>query len=189
MSTTSRAIPTSPAEFLAWENRQRLRYELVDGTVRLMTGGTLGHNLLARRFVVALDRQLRPGCSVHQSNVKVTSPTGMVTYPDVLVRCGAFVEDATEVDDPVLIVEILSPGTRREDLVRKRYGYQSIPSLRWLLYVEPKKVQVELVIREADDSCARCSSPTSRRRSGWRSWELRWWWQSSILGWLPLDEE
>ena len=35
MSTTSRAIPTSPAEFLAWENRQRLRYELVDGTVRL----------------------------------------------------------------------------------------------------------------------------------------------------------
>ena len=152
MTTTSRTVPTTPAEFLAWENRQRQRYELVDGVARLMTGGTLGHNVLARRFVVALDRQLRPGCSAHQSDLKVTSPTGMVTYPDVLVRCGAFDEDATEVDDPVLIVEILSPSTRREDLIRKRYGYQAIPSLRLLLYVEPKKVQVEVVTREADNS-------------------------------------
>ena len=152
MSTTIRAIPTSPAEFLAWENRQRLRYELVDGVARLMTGGTVGHNLLAGRVLAALLRQLLPGCTAHQSDLKVASPAGMVTYPDVLVRCGPIDEDVTEIDDPILIVEILSPSTRREDLIRKRYGYQAIPSLRWLLYVEPKKVQVELVTREADDS-------------------------------------
>jgi hypothetical protein len=46
--------PTTPAEFLAWENRQRLRHELVGGVVRLMTGGTVGHNLLAGRTLVAL---------------------------------------------------------------------------------------------------------------------------------------
>ena len=44
------------------------------------------------------------------------------------------------------------PGTRREDLIRKRYGCRAIPSSRRLLYVEPKKVQVEVVAREADDS-------------------------------------
>ena len=52
----------------------------------------------------------------------------------------------------MLIVEILSPSIRREDLIRKRYGYQAIPSLRWLLYVEPKKVQVEVVTREGENS-------------------------------------
>ena len=152
MATMSRAIPTTPQEFLTWENRQRLRYELVSGAARAMTGGTVGHNLLAGRVLAALLRPLRPGCTAHQSGLKVVSPAGMVTYPDVLVRCGPIDEDVTEIDDPILIVEILSPSTRREDLIRKRYGYQAIPSLRWLLYVEPKKVQVELVTREADDS-------------------------------------
>ena len=152
MMTTSRAIPTTPQEFLIWEKRQRLRYELVSGAARAMIGGTVGRNLLAGRVLAALLRQLRPGCTAHQSDLKVVSPAGMVTYPDVLVRCGPIDEDATEIDDPILIVEILSPSTRREDLIRKRYRYQAIRSLLWLLHVEPKKVQVEVVSREADDS-------------------------------------
>ena len=152
MATTSRAIPTTPQEFLIWEKRQRLRYELVSGAARAMIGGTVGRNLLAGRVLAALLRQLRPGCTAHQSDLKVVSPAGMVTYPDVLVRCGPIDEDATEIDDPILIVEILSPSTRREDLIRKRYGYQAIRSLLWLLHVEPKKVQIEVVTREADAS-------------------------------------
>ena len=54
----------------------------------------------------------------------------MVTYPDMLVRCGPPSEDATEVEAPVLTVEILLPSTRREDLILKRCGYKAIPSLR-----------------------------------------------------------
>ena len=152
MATTSRAIPTTPQQFLTWENRQRLRYELVGGAARAMTGATVGRNLLAGRVLAALLRQLRPGCTAHRSDLKLVSPAGMVTYPNVLVRCGPIDEDATEIDEPILIVEILSPGTRREDLIRKRYGYQAIRSLLWLLHVEPKKVQIEVVTREADAS-------------------------------------
>lgn len=112
MATSTRAIPTTPAEFLAWENRQRQRYELVGSVVRTMTGGTVGHNLLAGRVLTALQTQLGPGCTAHRSDLKVTSPAGMVSYPDVLVRCGPFDEDATEAGNPVLIVEIPSPSTR-----------------------------------------------------------------------------
>lgn len=81
MATGTRAIPTTPAEFLAWENRQRLRWELVGGAVRAMTGGTVGHNLLAGRVLAALQTQLRQGCTAHQSDLKVVSPSGMVTHP------------------------------------------------------------------------------------------------------------
>ncbi len=141
MVTSTRAIPTTSAGFLAWENRQRQRYELVDGVARAMTGGTVGHNLLAGRVLIALQTQLGPGCTAHQSDLKVSSPAA-----------AALDEDATEADHPVLIAEIPLPSIRREDLIRKRYGYQAIPSLRWQLYVEPKKVQVEVVTREGDNS-------------------------------------
>lgn len=153
MATSTRTIPTEPAAFLAWENRQKLRYELVHGVVRAMTGGTEGHNRITQNMAYAIRSRLGGrGCFVYASDLKVVSPTGMVTYPAVVVRCGPVDEDATEVDDPVVIAEVLSPNTRSEDLIRKRYGYQAIASLRSLLYVEPKKVQVEVVTRESDDS-------------------------------------
>lgn len=38
--------------------------------------------------LVALRLALRgSGCDVHGSNLKVVSPVGLVTYPDVFVRC------------------------------------------------------------------------------------------------------
>src|SRR4051812_11177540 len=93
MPTITHAIPATPAEFLAWKSRKRQREELVK-IGRLVTGGAVGHSVLARRFVAALDRQFRSGCSASQSGITVISPTGMVTYPNVMVRCGAFDEDA-----------------------------------------------------------------------------------------------
>lgn len=114
MATSTRAIPNTAAEFLDWEDRQRLRYELVGGVVRAMIGGTVGHNLLATRVLVALDNQLREDCTTHQSDLKVVADRdGDLSRRHV--RYGALNEDATEAYDPVLILEILSPSTRRED--------------------------------------------------------------------------
>jgi hypothetical protein len=39
MPTSTRAIPTTPAAFLTWENRQRLRYELVGGAAAIRISG------------------------------------------------------------------------------------------------------------------------------------------------------
>jgi Uma2 family endonuclease len=58
----------------------------------------------------------------------------MVTYPDLFVRCGPLADEATECDDPILVIEVLSPSTRAQDLVRKRWGYQAIPSVRHLVH-------------------------------------------------------
>lgn len=145
--------PTDPSAFLAWENRRRGRYELVGGEIRAMAGGTRAHDLVCGNILVALRLALRGrGCDVHGSRLKVVSPSGLVTYPDVFVRCGPLADTATECDDPVLIVEVLAPSTRGEDLVRKRHGYQAIPSLRHLAYVYPDRVEIELATREADGS-------------------------------------
>ena len=122
--------PTEPRAFVAWENRRKARYDLIAGEVRLMAGGSRAHDLVAGNILSALHIALRgTGCDVHGSNLKIVSPAGMVTYPDVFVRCGPLADEAIECRDPLVVFEVLSPSTRSEDLVRKRWGYQAIPSL------------------------------------------------------------
>ena len=142
MTTRPANVPTEPRAFVAWENRRKARYELIGGEVRLMAGGSRAHDVVAGNLLAALHLALRgKDCDVHGSNLKVVSPAGMVTYPDVFVRCGPLADEAIECQDPVVVFEVLSPSTRSEDLVRKRWGYQAIPTLAHLVYVDAARVR------------------------------------------------
>jgi Uma2 family endonuclease len=99
-----------------------------------MAGGSRAHDVVAGNILAALHGALRgPDCDVHGSNLKIVSPAGMVTYPDVFVRCGPLADEAIECRDPLVVFEVLSPSTRSEDLVRKRWGYQAIPTVAHLV--------------------------------------------------------
>lgn len=151
MTATARKIPTEPDAFIAWENRQKARYELIDGVARMMTGGTLGHDLISLNIAAALRERLRGGsCTVHGSNLKVRSSAASVMYPDAFVRCGPADESVTEIDDPTLVAEVLSPRTKRYDMLAKRRAYFAIPSLRHILLVSPDACHVELETRRDD---------------------------------------
>ncbi|HMR29306.1 MAG TPA: hypothetical protein PKA13_01730 [Geminicoccaceae bacterium] len=54
MSSAARKAPTDPDAFIAWESRRRDRYELINGTVWAMTGGTLDHDRIAMNPAGAL---------------------------------------------------------------------------------------------------------------------------------------
>jgi Uma2 family endonuclease len=134
--------------FLDWENRQPERFERVGGVVRMMAGGTLGHDQIGTNVIGEFRTRLRGGpCRVHGSNLKVVSPRGDVMYPDAFVRCGPGDPRATHVEDPVLVVEVLSPSTAMHDLTRKRIAYQSIPSLAAVLWVHPDRMRVDVMRR------------------------------------------
>jgi Uma2 family endonuclease len=151
MTSRLAKAPTEPRAFIAWEVRRKARYELIDGEVRMMAGGSRAHDVVAGNILAALHLALRgQGCDVHGSNLKIVSPVGMVTYPDVFVRCGPLADEALECADPVVIFEILSPSTRSEDLVRKRWGYQAIPTLAHLVYVDAARVRIEIATRVPD---------------------------------------
>ena len=151
MPATARRIPTEPDAFIAWENRQKGRYELIDGIAYAMTGGTFAHSRIAANIVSGLHRRLAgQPCSVHGSDLKLRSPSDAVMYPDALVHCGSAADDATEIADPVLVAEVLSPRTRRYDMLAKRNAYLVIPSLRHILLVSPDACRVELETRRDD---------------------------------------
>ena len=71
-------------------------------------------------------------------------------YPDAFVRCGPTVGGRTVVEDPVLVVEVLSPRTQQADLTRKRWAYQAIDTLQAILFVAADEARVELAVRGVD---------------------------------------
>jgi len=149
----ARKQPLTPEDFLAWEQQQAERHEFVGGKVRLMVGGTIGHNDITDNIHAALRTRLsgtpRRARTI-QTRVKAVDES--YVYPDVLVSCTPRRPDELFIDDPVLVVEVLSPSTANYDQTEKRWVYQTIPSLQQLVYVAPDEAKLELVTREPDGS-------------------------------------
>ncbi len=150
MSTLATDLPLDVDGFLDWEGRQGERFERLDGVVRMMSGGTAAHDRIAGNLYVALRTRLRElgGCDVHLSNLKVVArKVGAVMYPDLFVRCGTRLQQEVVTEDPVVVVEVLSTSTAQRDLTRKKYAYQSIPSVAAIVYVSQREPWVDIVRR------------------------------------------
>jgi Uma2 family endonuclease len=138
-------------EFLAWEREQSQRYERISGVIRMMTGRTIDHNRIALNIADALRQRLKDGnCEAFVNDVKVVTPAGDVMYPDVVVACGDIPGKATVLDAPVVIFEVLSESTAERDHGRKRWAYQTIPSLRHYVLVDQDAGGVEVTSPNAD---------------------------------------
>ena len=136
-------------EFLEWESFQDERYELLDGLVRAMTGGTADHNTIVLNLVANLRAATRGGeCRVFAESMKIIVD-GTVMYPDVVVTCSRVEPKADRVDQPVLIVEVLSRSTHEIDRGRKWLAYQQIESLRQFVLVSQDQARVEIYQRSA----------------------------------------
>jgi len=78
--------------------------------------------------------------------------TGLATYADVSVICGAVERDPgspTHVVNPTMVVEVLSSSTEDYDRGEKREQYQRIPALREYVLVAQDSQRIEVWRREA----------------------------------------
>ncbi len=148
------------AEFLEWESGDDGIYELVDGVpcpkhralrdgVWMMAPPVPRHARIERNVVRAIDRQLKRSCEVLQ-NVGVVSRADEAAYrvPDVLVRCGPRINSPL-LDDPRVVVEVLSPSTQAEDLSSKLDFYLAIPTVQDIVYVWQDKARANHWSRQA----------------------------------------
>ena len=84
--------------------------------------------------------------------VKV-SPTGLYTYPDVVVACGEPRFEDQHVDtllNPTVIIEVLSDSTAAYDRGDKFAHYRTLESLSDYLLVAQDKPRIEHYRRQAD---------------------------------------
>ena len=144
----------SVEEFLdSCPNDQR-HYQLIDGVIVAMAPPAIPHQIIASRLtahiVSAVDAN-RPGCSTRsQAGIAPQGLAGRNHFEtDITVTCepGGYKGIAAE---PVLIVEIQSPSTERDDHFVKLPHYQSLPSLQEILYVESQRVAATLYRRNGE---------------------------------------
>ena len=125
--------------YLAWEAGQADKHEYVDGEVFAMAGASDAHVTIAGNLYMALRRHLRGGpCSVFISDMKLqVAEDNAFFYPDVFVTC-AEADRASRLvmREPVLVIEVLSPGTAAFDRGDKFAHYRQIASLQEIALVD-----------------------------------------------------
>ncbi len=135
-------------EFLAWEERQELRYEFDGLGPRAMTGVTYAHDVISTNLLIALQTRLRGSrCRAHGPNLKIEA-AGRIRYPDVVVGCQAPDRSATILPDPMIVFEVVSAGFSRTDRIDKLGDYQATPSIRRYVIVEQDSVGAVAYFRD-----------------------------------------
>jgi Uma2 family endonuclease len=148
--------PVSEEEYLRLEAQSPIKHEYVNGEMFAMTGCTLQHNTIAGNMLVALRAHLRDTpCRAFMNDVRVrAAKTNSYYYPDLLVACahGAQTMDlsAVTVEDPVLVVEVLSANTEPTDRREKLLAYRTLASLSEYVLISQDEAHVEIHRRRGD---------------------------------------
>lgn len=138
--------PISREDYLKLEEVSPEKHEFYQGQVFAMAGGTFEHARIGLNVTTELAVCLRgKPCQPMNSDMRITTPSGLNTYPDASVYCGQpeLTDSNKTLLNPVLIVEVLSPTTRSYDRGDKFHHYRSIPSLRDYLLIDSETVLVE----------------------------------------------
>ncbi len=144
----------SREEYRRWcEAQPKGRYERVDGRIVAMGAERVGHVRMKVSVFDALRRAARQAgvpCEALPDGVAVES--GDSDYePDALVNCGEpMADEAIAAPNPVIIAEVLSPGTASVDTGRKLAGYFQVPSVAHYLIVDPTRRMVIHHRRDGD---------------------------------------
>jgi Uma2 family endonuclease len=145
------AMPMTLESFLAWEERQELRYEFDGFRPIARTGGTYAHARIQMSLLRSLGNRLdRKPCRAVGSQLKVQTANG-IRYPDAFIIDSPIPLEATVAHDPVVIFEILSTSTANDDLGAKKAEYQALPSVQSYIVLQQthRSAQVFRRVEEA----------------------------------------
>ncbi len=139
-----------------------------------MGGASERHNLIVTNVVREVSQQLkgRP-CKTYPTDCRTDmrgriAPSGLYTYPDVVVVCGEARFDDDQRDtllNPTLLVEVLSASTEAYDRGDKFEHYRKLDSLAEYLLIAQDRMHVELFVRRAAEwVLTECDGRTASRR-------------------------
>lgn len=137
--------PITEQEYLRLEERAAVRHEFINGKLYEMPGGTSYHHFIILSIAIFFRKigltAFTDGMRVRQPEVK------NYYYPDVVVTAQKLKKKIAE-ENPVLLVEVLSPSTRTNDLSDKFIAYRQFPTLEYYLVVEPDFCYVNLFSKD-----------------------------------------
>ncbi len=124
-----------------------LRHELLDGAIVMTPSPGVSHQRVSTRLFLTLHAIVQEPLELFIAPFDVALPTGDVLVPDLCIGRQSDLTDKDLTGVPVLVVEILSPSTRRRDLGDKLTAYRDagVPHYWVVDPLAPRLVAHELV--------------------------------------------
>jgi Uma2 family endonuclease len=121
------------------------KYEFVDGSIRMLSGGSPAHGQIAMNVGTLFNNALRTSeCNVYSSDVVVQLTDRRSYLPDVSISCDPL--DWTRkkaLEAPTVVVEVLSPSTEKLDRTEKLEAYQHYPTIQEILLIDSRRLYGE----------------------------------------------
>ncbi len=144
----------TPAEYLALEEKAETRSEYWNGEIVAMAGGNINHQQIVSNLTVEVSNKTKGRCRIFPSEMKVwVKKRDKFFYPDLTIICGqpSFYKIWRDtIDNPRLIIEVLSKSTASFDRAEKFLSYQTLESLQEYVLVSQEKAIVEQHIKRED---------------------------------------
>ena len=140
----------SEQAYLDGELLSDIRHEYINGEVYAMVGAHKYHNQIVMTVSnVFYNHLLGKPCQPYASDMKVKIDRKYF-YPDVMVDCSQ-VDADYYIEQPSIIVEVLSKSTRQHDKTVKRLAYFQIASLKEYVLIEQDFVEIEFWSRDENN--------------------------------------
>ena len=146
----------SVAEYVQREIETDEKHYFINGILIPMAGGTLTHNSIQSNTHGELYIAIRskPEFRIFGSDQKIYLPAlNIYNYADVLVIAGTPLisdEESNAIENPIMIVEVLSKSTGGYDRGQKFTEYQTLPSFREYVLIHQDKPQINSYFLEPD---------------------------------------
>lgn len=162
MSLKPKQKKITPEEYLELEEKAEYKSEYWDGVIiplhgepEELAGATESHNTITLNIAVLFRLKLENRCRTYSSEMKVrVEKKNKFYYPDVLAVCGElkfYQNRRTILENPTIVVEVLSGSTTMKDRTEKLWAYQSLESLQEYVLVSQDKPVVEKYARRNGD--------------------------------------
>jgi Uma2 family endonuclease len=134
--------PKTLDEFRAWHERQPDVWEFIHGVPKLMAPGSMAHTLLKSNTGRVLGNALdQTGCRALVDGA-IVEVEGSSLIPDVVGTRSRLDFAMPRINDPIIIVEVLSPSNEKDDIGRKLALYLKIAALRHYLVIHQDRRQI-----------------------------------------------
>jgi len=140
-------------EFLRWDDGTDTRYALIGGFPLAMAPGLEDHGVLAVRLGARIDAALagrRPCRAGTEAGILHPDRADTFFVADIAATCAPREGRRQYMQDPILLVEVLSPSTERHDRRIKVPAYQRIASVQEILLIDSESRYAELHRRQGD---------------------------------------
>ena len=145
--------PMTQDEFFRWAQSRDEPHEFDGIQPVAMTGASGNHGRIAGNIQFQLRLRLGENgpCEALTADAGVQTIGDAVRYPDGVVTCSGFDGRAHLVPDPVIVFEITSPSSIREDRIIKPREYAAVPSIKRYVIVEQTVIGLTVLWRTGDE--------------------------------------